>query len=110
MNKCNIFGISNTIFAAETTGKKGCVIKFRAFGKYSIPLLSGLLFSGLVHAQEENTMPPARDPAIAVQEEYDMALRSNTAVAWQRFIARHQGHPLAADASAHLKKLQNDTP
>lgn len=86
------------------------MIKIAAFGTYWLALASGLLLSGTLYAEEKNTLPPPRDPAAAIQEEYDMALRSNTPEAWRRFIARHRGHPLAIDASDHLRKAENDSP
>lgn len=51
------------------------------------------------------TMPPARDPAIAVAEEYEMARRKGTAEAFELFIARHGDDPLAEKARAELKRL-----
>jgi hypothetical protein len=51
------------------------------------------------------TMPPARDPRLAVQEEYQMARRLNTVQALELFIARHPDDPLAARARADLRSL-----
>lgn len=52
-----------------------------------------------------NTMPPARDPKLAVEEEYQMARRQNTAQALELFIARHPDDSLAARARADLRSL-----
>ena len=52
-----------------------------------------------------NTMPPARDPQLAVEEEYQMARRQNTVQALELFIARHPDNPLAAKARADLRSL-----
>ncbi|MCP3464976.1 hypothetical protein [Bradyrhizobium sp. CCGUVB23] len=50
-------------------------------------------------------MPPARDPSIAVAEEYELARRKGTAEALELFIARHGDDPLAEKARADLKRL-----
>ena len=52
-----------------------------------------------------NTMPPARDPVLAVEEEYQMARRLNTVQSLELFIARHPDSPLAARARADLRLL-----
>jgi hypothetical protein len=51
------------------------------------------------------SMPPARDPAIAVAEEYELARRKGTAEALELFIARHGDDPLAEKARAELRRL-----
>ncbi|MBR0713026.1 hypothetical protein [Bradyrhizobium liaoningense] len=51
------------------------------------------------------SVPPARDPAIAVAEEYELARRKGTAEAFELFIARHGDDPLAEKARAELKRL-----
>lgn len=48
---------------------------------------------------------PARDPDIAVQEEFDTARASGTVEAWELFIARHPEHPLATTARKELRRL-----
>jgi hypothetical protein len=53
----------------------------------------------------ENTMAPARDPKLAVEEEYQMARRLNTVQSLELFIARHPDDPLAARARADLRLL-----
>jgi hypothetical protein len=53
----------------------------------------------------ESTTPPARNPDIAVEEEYRIALQQATSQALALFIARHPGHPLAEKARADLKRL-----
>ncbi len=52
-----------------------------------------------------NTMPPARDSKLAVEEEYQMARRLNTVQSLELFIARHPDSPLAARARADLRLL-----
>jgi hypothetical protein len=53
----------------------------------------------------DRTTPPARDPKIAVEEEYQMARRQGTAQALELFIARHPDDPLAETARADLRRL-----
>lgn len=48
---------------------------------------------------------PARDGNIAIQEELDAARRAGTREAYDLFIARHPGHPLAAIARCERDKL-----
>src|SRR4051794_8687567 len=43
----------------------------------------------------ERTTPPARNPEVAVQEEYQLARQRGTAQALELFIARHPDSPLA---------------
>jgi len=50
-------------------------------------------------------MPMARDPAVAVAEEYEAARRTGTREAFELFIARHGDDPLAEQARAELKRL-----
>ncbi|MCK1594685.1 hypothetical protein [Bradyrhizobium sp. 164] len=49
--------------------------------------------------------PMARDPAVAVAEEYEVARRKGTREAFELFIARHGDTPLAEQARAELKRL-----
>ncbi|MBR0846094.1 hypothetical protein JQ607_38380 [Bradyrhizobium liaoningense] len=51
------------------------------------------------------SMPMARDPAAAVAEEYEAARRRGTREAFELFIARHGGDPLAEKARAEFKRL-----
>jgi len=53
----------------------------------------------------ENTTPPARDPKLAVEEEYQLARQLNTVQSLELFIARHPDDPLAAKARADLRLL-----
>jgi hypothetical protein len=53
----------------------------------------------------DRTTPPARDPKIAVEEEYQMARRQGTAQALELFIARHADDPLAEKAHTDLRRL-----
>ena len=51
------------------------------------------------------TVPPARDPAAAVAEEFQEARRKGTKEAFELFIARHPDAPQAEQAHAELKRL-----
>ncbi|WLA68018.1 hypothetical protein [Bradyrhizobium diazoefficiens] len=51
------------------------------------------------------SVPPARDPSVAVAEEYEAARRTGTREAFELFIARHGDDPLVAQARAELKRL-----
>ncbi|NYG48458.1 hypothetical protein GGD67_005943 [Bradyrhizobium sp. IAR9] len=51
------------------------------------------------------SMPLARDPAVAVAEEYEAARRRGTRQALELFIARHGDDPLAEQARTELKRL-----
>jgi len=53
----------------------------------------------------EKATPPARDPKLAVEEEYQLARRQNTVQSLELFIARHPDDPLAAKARADLRRL-----
>lgn len=53
----------------------------------------------------ENTTPPARDPKVAVEEEYRMARQQGTVKALELFIARHPEGPFAEEARIHLQRL-----
>ncbi len=50
-------------------------------------------------------MPMARDPAVAVAEEYEAAHQKGTREALELFIARHGDDPLAEKARAELRRL-----
>ncbi|MEH2483572.1 hypothetical protein V1282_006929 [Nitrobacteraceae bacterium AZCC 2146] len=49
------------------------------------------------------TTPPARDPKIAVQEEFELARKSGTVEALDLFIHRHPDDPLAEKARRLLR-------
>ena len=53
----------------------------------------------------QNTTPLARDPKLAVEEEYQLALQKGTVQALELFIARHPDDPLAEKARADLGRL-----
>lgn len=48
----------------------------------------------------------ARDGNIAIAEELDAARRARTVEAYELFLARHPGHPLAEAAKAELDALK----
>lgn len=49
---------------------------------------------------------PARDPEVAVREEYEAARQADTAEAYRLFARRHPEHPLAADALRRAEALE----
>ncbi|KJC50752.1 hypothetical protein [Bradyrhizobium sp. LTSP857] len=51
------------------------------------------------------SVPPARDPSVAVAEEYELARQKGTPEAFELFIARHGDDPLAEKARAELRRL-----
>lgn len=53
----------------------------------------------------QETTPPARDPKIAVEEEYQIARQRGTVQALELFIARHPEDPLAEKARADLRRI-----
>ena len=54
-----------------------------------------------------NSLPPARDGNIAIQEELDAARRAGTREAYDLFIARHPRHPLADLARREREELRS---
>jgi len=56
-------------------------------------------------AASANTTPPARDPEVAVQEEYQAARQRGTVQALELFIARHPDSALAETARSDLRRL-----
>lgn len=57
-------------------------------------------------ARGKPTLPPKRDPEVAVREEYDAAVAAGTADALSLFVARHAGHALAGEAQGRLDALR----
>ena len=53
----------------------------------------------------QETTPPARDPKIAVEEEYQIARQRGTVQALELFIARHPDDPLAQKALADIRRI-----
>jgi hypothetical protein len=53
----------------------------------------------------ENTTPPARDPKLAVEEEYQLARQQGTVQSLELFIARHPNDPLAEKARSDLRRF-----
>ena len=51
------------------------------------------------------TTPPARDPKIAVEEEYQIARQRGTVQALELFIARHPDDPFAEKALADIRQI-----
>ena len=56
-------------------------------------------------ATRDRTTPPARDPEVAVAEEYQAARQRGTAQALQLFIARHPDSAYAEKARAKLRRM-----
>ena len=80
---------------------------------HTIPVLVfAALAAGTLHPGDAMTaqtpgagIPPARDGNIAIQEELDAARKDGTVEAYDLFIARHPGHPLAAAARSERERL-----
>ncbi len=56
-------------------------------------------------SEPTNTVPPARDPQIAVKEEFDAAKVQGTIEAWDLFLARHYDNPLTLSATQERARL-----
>ena len=56
-------------------------------------------------AARDQTTPPARDPEVAVQEEYQAARQRGTAQALELFIARHPDSAYAEKARSELRRM-----
>lgn len=56
--------------------------------------------------KSDRTMPPPRDPEVAVREEFDLAQKRGTIEAWQLFIERHPDDPLAAKARQEIEQIR----
>lgn len=54
----------------------------------------------------ERTMPPARNPDVAVAEEYEIARHRGTAEALELFISRHPDSALADRARSDLRQMK----
>jgi hypothetical protein len=73
---------------------------------YRWPPLSNLAVANeMKKDSRENITPPARDPKLAVEEEYQLALQRGTVQALQLFITRHPDDPLAEKARNDLQRL-----
>ena len=57
-------------------------------------------------APRDRSMPPARNPEIAVAEEYEIARRRGTAEAFEMFIVRHPDSALADQARSELRQIK----
>lgn len=57
-------------------------------------------------SRTDQPMRPPRDPAIAVQEEYDAAAKRGTVESLTLFISRHPDSVLAAQARRDIERLQ----
>ena len=54
------------------------------------------------------TLPPPRDPELAVREEYELARQRGSAEALELFIRRHADHALAAEARKELERMRTE--
>ena len=61
--------------------------------------------SAMENALKSPQIAPARDGDIAIHEELCAARKKGTAAAYDLFIARHPGHPLAVVAREERAKL-----
>lgn len=75
-----------------------------ASGKTSAMQKTG---SDLVAAGPARTTPGARDPKIAVAEEFELARNRGTTEALDLFILRHPDDPLAERARRLIKQMGN---
>jgi hypothetical protein len=62
---------------------------------------------GTIRTSRGKTVPPARDPKVAVEEEYELARKRGTADALELFVRRHPDDPLAEKARRELERLRN---
>jgi hypothetical protein len=51
---------------------------------------------------------PARDGNIAIREEFDAAVKQNSAEAFELFVLRHPDHPLAKEARQRIAQLRGE--
>lgn len=82
--------------------------------------LVALMLAGLVsgegsdlsqrHPARSTELPLPRDGDVAVREELDAARRAGTVQAYDLFIARHGGHPLARVARRERAALTEPPP
>jgi hypothetical protein len=63
--------------------------------------------SDAISAGPAKTTPPARDPKIAVEEEFELARKRGTAEALELFILRHPDDPLAEQARRLIEQVRN---
>ena len=63
--------------------------------------------SDLVTAEPARTTPGARDPKIAVAEEFELARKRGTTEALELFILRHPDDPLAERALRLIKQVRD---
>jgi hypothetical protein len=71
----------------------------------TLTMTQGAVADEIGKAKRDSSMPPARDPSVAVAEEYQLAVRQGTVQALELFIARHGDDPLAAKARGDLQRL-----
>lgn len=76
-----------------------------SFPEGRIVMAKAAAADGPQNPARSSTTPPARDPEVAVQEEYQAAQQQGTAAALELFIARHPDSPLAEKARAELRRL-----
>ena len=74
-------------------------------GQPWIPLSKRAAANEMQKDIREKTTPAARDPKLAVEEEYQLALRQGTVQSLELFIARHPDDPLAEKARADLRRV-----
>ena len=74
--------------------------------KGSSPPMSTAKPDRFSQARRDETLPPPRDPELAVREEYELARKNAEALAL--FVARHADHPLAVEARRELEQLKRD--
>ena len=75
--------------------------------KRSISMAKNASADEMGKAARDQTTPPARDPEVAVAEEYQAARQRGTAQALELFIARHPDSACAEKARAELSRLRH---
>ena len=71
----------------------------------TISLVKNAFADEIRNATRDNTTPPARDPELAVVEEYQAARQRGTPQALELFLARHPDSAYAEKARADLRLL-----
>ena len=100
-------GVGGRVDAGENALKRGWIFGFPTLALVG-PALAGPLAPVLMAQAPPGTggpAAPARDGTVAIQEELDAARRAGTVAAYDLFLARHPGHPLAAQARQERERL-----
>ena len=99
-----IFIVAADFPASAYSGRPAQPISETAKG--SSPPMSTSNSNRFAQTRRDETLPPPRDPELAVREEYELARKSVETLAL--FIARHADHPLAIEARRELEQLKHN--